>query len=212
VDLEPDDAVMGEWDLEAIRRLFTSLEFRTLFERLEEAGRSAKPAVEVAELDLRRVDVAEAVELVVADGPKALRLDLEGREVRGIAVSMGGGQAAYAEAGDLGAFAGALADDAVATWLHDAKDFETAVVAEGRSLAGVRTDTMLSAYLLLTVLAVGIWHESAVRVSIACSSHAGATDAGATLNSDVTFFQSSVESRAVAVYYVSASDPSSLEF
>ena len=148
VDLEPDDAVMGEWDLEAVRRLFTSLEFRTLFERLEEVGRSAKPAVEVAELDLRRVDVAEAVELVAADGPKALRLDLEGREVRGIAVSMGGGQAAYAEAGDLGAFAEALADDAVATWLHDAKDFETAVVAEGRSLAGVRTDTMLSAYLL----------------------------------------------------------------
>ena len=148
VDLEPEDAVMGEWDLEAVRRLFTSLEFRTLFERLEEVGRSAKPAVEVAELDLRRVDVAEAVELVAADGPKALRLDLEGREVRGIAVSMGGGQAAYAEAGDLGAFAEALADDAVATWLHDAKDFETAVVAEGRSLAGVRTDTMLSAYLL----------------------------------------------------------------
>ena len=92
--------------------------------------------------------MAEAVELVAADGPKALRLDLEGREVRGIAVSMGGGQAAYAEVGDLGAFAEALADDAVATWLHDAKDFETAVVAEGRSLAGVRTDTMLSAYLL----------------------------------------------------------------
>ncbi len=54
VDLEPDDAVMGEWDLEAVRRLFTSLEFRTLFERLEEVGRSAKPAVEVAELDLRQ--------------------------------------------------------------------------------------------------------------------------------------------------------------
>ena len=42
VDLEPDDAVMGEWDLEAVRRLFTSLEFRTLFERLEEVGRSAE--------------------------------------------------------------------------------------------------------------------------------------------------------------------------
>jgi DNA polymerase I len=148
VDLEPDDAVMGEWDLEAVRRLFTSLEFRTLFERLEEVGRSAKPAVEVAELDLRRVEVAEAAELVAADGPKALRLDLQGREVRGIAVSMGGGQAAYAEVGDLGAFAGALGNGAVATWLHDAKDFETAVVAEGRSLAGIRTDTMLSAYLL----------------------------------------------------------------
>jgi DNA polymerase I len=148
VDLDPEDAVMGEWDLEAVRRLFTALEFRTLFERLEEVGRSAKPAVEVAELDLRKVDVAEAVALVAADGPKAIRLDLEDREVRGVAVSMGGGQAAFADVQDLEAFATALGEDTVPKWIHDAKDLETAVVAEGRSLEGVRTDTMLAAYLL----------------------------------------------------------------
>ena len=148
VDLEPEDAVMGEWDLEAVRRLFTSLEFRTLFERLEEVGRSAKPAVEVAELDLRKVDVADAVALVAADGPKAIRLDLEDREVRGVAVSVGGGQAAFADVRDLEAFAAALGQDDVPKWIHDAKDLETAVVAEGRSLEGVRTDTMLAAYLL----------------------------------------------------------------
>ncbi|HET7929203.1 MAG TPA: 5'-3' exonuclease H3TH domain-containing protein, partial [Actinomycetota bacterium] len=141
VDLEPDDAVMGEWDLEAVRRLFTSLEFRTLFERLEEVGRSAKPAVEVAELDLRKVDVTDAVALVAADGPKAIRLDLEDREVRGVAVSVGGGQAAFTDVRDLGAFAAVLGEDEVPKWIHDAKDLETAVVAEGRSLAGVRTDT-----------------------------------------------------------------------
>ncbi|MGH2635224.1 MAG: 5'-3' exonuclease, partial [Actinomycetota bacterium] len=50
LDVRPEDCVMGEWDVEAVRRLFTSLEFRTLFERLEEVGRRAKPAVEVAEL------------------------------------------------------------------------------------------------------------------------------------------------------------------
>ncbi|HET9248689.1 MAG TPA: DNA polymerase I [Actinomycetota bacterium] len=148
VDLEPDDAVMGEWDVEAVRRLFTSLEFRTLFERLEEVGRGAKPAVEVAELDLRRAEVAELVELVSADGPKAIRLELDEREVRGVAVSMGGGQAAFAEVRDLAALADALADLGAPKWLHDAKDLETAVVAEGRSLEGVRTDTMLAAYLL----------------------------------------------------------------
>ena len=148
VDLEPEDAVMGEWDLEAVRRLFTSLEFRTLFDRLEEVGRSAKPAVEVAELDLRKVDVTEAVALVAADGPKAIRLDLEDREVRGVAVSVGGGQAAFADVQDLEAFAAALGQDEVPKWIHDAKDLETAVVAEGGSLEGVRTDTMLAAYLL----------------------------------------------------------------
>ncbi len=148
VDLEPEDAVMGDWDIDAVRRLFTSLEFRTLFERLEEVGRSAKPAIEMAELDLREVDAREAAGLLSADGPKALRLDLDEREVRGVAISMGGGQAAYTAAKDLSGFADALASDAAPKWMHDAKDVETAVVAEGRSLGGVATDTMLAAYLL----------------------------------------------------------------
>ena len=148
VDLEPEDAVMGDWDVEAVRRLFISLEFRTLFERLEEVGRSAKPAVEMAELDLREVGVDEIAELVSSNGPKAIRLDLDEREVRGVAVSMGGGQAAYAELHDLSGLADVLADQAAPKWTHDAKDLEAAVVAEGRSLGGVTTDTMLAAYLL----------------------------------------------------------------
>jgi DNA polymerase-1 len=148
VPIAPEDAVMGEWDVDAVRRLFTSLEFRTLFERLEEVGRGAKPPVEVADLDLREVDPKEAAELVDADGPKAVRLHLEDREVRGVAVSMGGGQAAYAEAKDLSAFARALADEATSKWMHDAKDVEAAAVAEGLAVGGVATDTMLAAYLL----------------------------------------------------------------
>jgi DNA polymerase-1 len=148
VPIAPEDAVMGEWDLDAVRRLFTSLEFRTLFERLEEVGRSTKPAVEVAELDLREVDAKEAAGLLGADGSKAIRLHLEDREVRGVAISMGGGQAAYAEAKDLSAFAKALADEATSKWMHDAKDVEAAAVAEGLALGGVATDTMLAAYLL----------------------------------------------------------------
>ena len=148
VPIAPEDAVMGEWDVDAVRRLFTSLEFRTLFERLEEVGRSAKPAVEVAELDLREVHTKEAVGLLASDGPKAVRLHLEDREVHGVAISLGGGQAAYAEARDLSAFADALADESNAKWMHDAKDIEAAAVAEGLSLGGVATDTMLAAYLL----------------------------------------------------------------
>jgi DNA polymerase I len=148
VPLEPDDAVMGEWDVEAVRRLFTSLEFRTLFERLEEVGRTAKPAVEVAELDLRETNTAEIGALLSSDGPKAVRLDLDEREVRGVAVSLGGGQAAYAPLSDLSLLSASLADGLVPKWTHDAKDVETVVVAEGLALDGVATDTMLAAYLL----------------------------------------------------------------
>jgi DNA polymerase-1 len=148
VPIEPDDAVMGEWDVEAVRRLFTSLEFRTLFERLEEVGRSAKPAVEVAELDLRETDPGEVEGLLASDGPKAIRLDLDEREVRGVAVSLGGGQAAYASLSDLSPLVASLADANAPKWTHDAKDLETAVVAGGLTLDGLATDTMLAAYLL----------------------------------------------------------------
>ena len=34
----PDDCVMGDWDAEEVRRLFTSLEFRSLFDRLQDVG------------------------------------------------------------------------------------------------------------------------------------------------------------------------------
>jgi DNA polymerase-1 len=148
LDVGPEDLVMGEWDVDAVRRVFTSLEFRTLFERLEEVGRSAKPAVEVAELDLREADVNEVALVLGSDAPKAVRLDLEDREVRGIAVSVGGGQAAYAATKDVGGVEDALADASAPKWAHDAKDLETAILAEGRTLGGVVTDTMLAAYLL----------------------------------------------------------------
>src|SRR4029453_16260731 len=43
LDLGPDESVMGEWDMDAVHRLFTSLEFRTLLERLGDGGRGPKP-------------------------------------------------------------------------------------------------------------------------------------------------------------------------
>jgi DNA polymerase-1 len=147
LDLDPEDCVMGEWDVEAVRRLFTSLEFRTLLDRLEEVGRSTKPAVEVAELDLRETTVAEVVGLLGSDQPKAVRLELDGRDAHGVAVSAGGGQAAYAPVRSLGDVLGALSGDAP-TWMHDAKDAETAALSAGGTLGGVVFDTMLAAYLI----------------------------------------------------------------
>ena len=59
VPVDPDDCVMGEWDPDEVRRLFNSLEFRSLFDRLQDVGHGAKPKVEVAELDLREASVEE---------------------------------------------------------------------------------------------------------------------------------------------------------
>src|SRR5436190_8468477 len=53
LDWDPEGCVMGEWDEDAVRRLFNSLEFRTLLERLEDVRAGARPGGEVPELDLR---------------------------------------------------------------------------------------------------------------------------------------------------------------
>ena len=139
---------MGEWDMEAIRALFTSLEFRTLFERLEEVGRSVKPAVEMAELDLRETGPDEVARLLATDAPKAIRLHTESGQVVGVAVSSGGGQAAYAPLDGPAAVLAGLADPGAPKWAHDAKTVEAAALAAGGTLAGVAEDTLLGAYLL----------------------------------------------------------------
>jgi DNA polymerase-1 len=147
VDVRPEDCVMGEWDVDAVRRLFTSLEFRTLFERLEEVGRSAKPAVEVAELDLREVGSTEVVTLLVSDAPKAVRIGSDAGRITGVAVSVGGGQAAYAAVANAAEVSKGL-ESATPKWTHDAKDTETAALAARGGLGGIAFDTMLAAYVL----------------------------------------------------------------
>jgi len=148
LDVEPEDCQMGEWDMDAVHRLFTSLEFRTLLERLEEVGRATKPAIEVAELDLRETKPAEVARILEAPTPKSVWVDGEQAELRGIAVSAGGGQAAYSGQTDLGASAAALADPGAVKWAHDAKELETVVRASGGQVAGIAFDTMLAGYLL----------------------------------------------------------------
>ncbi|MDP9296189.1 MAG: DNA polymerase I [Actinomycetota bacterium] len=144
----PQECVMREWDVDAVRRLFTSLEFRTLFERLEEVGRSIKPAVEVAELDLRRVAAKELARSLSGTAPRGVALKAEGARIRELAVSPGGGQAVVAELGASAQAAGFLADPKRPKWVHDVKEMETAVLAAGGELGGAALDTLLAAYLL----------------------------------------------------------------
>ena len=99
---------MGEWDPDEVRRLFSSLEFRSLLDRLHEVG-VMKPKVEVTELDLREVSAEELAATIASDAPKGVRLDADLREVRGAAASPGGAQAAFAPLAALGPVAEALA-------------------------------------------------------------------------------------------------------
>ena len=147
LDVTPDDCVMGAYDPEQVRGLFTSLEFRSLLDRLYEATGSMKPVAEVAELDLRQVSVGQ-VGTALAGGAAAVVLRLDDGVIRGAAISAGGAQASYADLADLGPLAAPIADAAVSKLTHDSKALERAVTAAGGELAGVTFDTLIGAYLL----------------------------------------------------------------
>ncbi len=147
LDFSPDDAVMGEWDVEEVRRLFTSLEFRSLFDRLMELAKDAKPKVDAAELDLRRVD-PEDLAGILADGPVGVAIQEEDDVLVGLAVSAGGAQAAYAALPGPGPVADRLADASTRKWTHDAKALERVTLRAGAVLEGLAFDTMLAGYLL----------------------------------------------------------------
>ncbi|HEX6844139.1 MAG TPA: DNA polymerase I [Actinomycetota bacterium] len=142
-----EDCVMGEWDPDEIRRLFVSLEFRSLLDRLLEVSGAVKPKVEVEELDLRAATVEEAAGILAA-GPAAVAVRVEDGRLVGVGVSAGGAQAAYASLAGLGPLADRLADASGAKWAHDSKALERAVHTEGGALAGVVFDTLLAGYLL----------------------------------------------------------------
>ena len=147
LDVEPEDAVMGDWDVDEVRRLFTSLEFRSLFDRLMEIARDVKPKVEVAELDLRRVPPSELASLL-AGGPVSLAVEEADGAVVGVAASAGGAQASYASVDGLAALGEPLGDPSVTKWAHDAKTLERIALRAGAPVEGVAFDTMLAGYLL----------------------------------------------------------------
>jgi DNA polymerase-1 len=144
----PEDLLMGEWDMEEVRRLFGSLEFRSLLDRLAEVGHTAKPKVEVADLDLREVPPSELAGVAGSGTPVGVRLDTDREGLHGAALSAGGAQAAYAAMVDPVPIAGWLADEAAPKWAHDAKELEASALAAGAPVAGVVFDTMLAGYLL----------------------------------------------------------------
>ena len=147
LDVEPQDAAMGEWDVEEVRRLFISLEFRSLFDRLMELAKEVKPKVDVTELDLRRVSPDELAGLLAGD-PVGVAIHEEADVLIGLGVSAGGAQAAYAALDGPGPVGERLADPATPKWTHDAKALERVTLRAGALLEGVAFDTMLAGYLL----------------------------------------------------------------
>jgi DNA polymerase I len=149
LEIEPDDCVMGEWDHDRIRRLFNSLEFRSLLERLEDVGAAARPALETAELDLQEAKPGDLGRLLAGDAPMAVALEAD-RGLRAVALSRGDSTGTYVRLDggvpeDLRSW---LADPSRPKWVHDSKELETTAFRLGFPVEGVAFDTVLAAYLL----------------------------------------------------------------
>jgi DNA polymerase-1 len=150
VELDPDACVPGEWDPDAVRRLFNSLEFRTLLERLEEVERT-KPVMERASLDLTSGTVEDVLRLARSGEPVAVQAHTVDGRVEGLAASPGGGSATYAALPSPAlehALASWLADPERPKWVHGSKELESALRRQADGLAGVAFDTELAGYLL----------------------------------------------------------------
>jgi DNA polymerase-1 len=147
--IAPEECAMGEWDLDAVRRLFNSLEFRSLLERLEDLEHGAKARVEAASLDVSTGTLADLDRLLTGAGPKAVHLVAADDVLTGLAVSPGGGTAVFVPLDVLPpAAAQWLGDPAASKWVHDAKQTGAVLQAAGVPLRGVAFDTLLAGFLL----------------------------------------------------------------
>jgi len=149
LDVDPDGCVLGERDDDAVRRLFNSLEFRSLLERLEEAG-VAGAAAETRDLELAEVDAAGTRTILSSGETVAACLVAGGGRLAGLALSTGEGRGSYfALDGTVPSNVRAwLADPTKPKWVHDAKELQATALRLGLAVEGVAFDTMLAGYLL----------------------------------------------------------------
>ena len=157
----PTDLVAKPWDRQEVHKLFDSLEFRVLRDRLFATLESEEEIDDSGfELDGTRLAEGELAGWLDQHTDKGARVgvQLQGTwgagsgDVYAVALAAEDGSAAWLDVEhinpeDDGALAGWLADPSYKKVLHDAKGPMLAMAARGWTLAGLERDTALSAYL-----------------------------------------------------------------
>ena len=161
--LGPHDLHLGQWDREAVHRVFDSLQFRVLRERLYATLSAPEPEADAGfTVEGGQLGPDEVPGWLAEHSAPGVRLGVSvagswGRGtgvVTGLALAAPDGTGAYLDPTQL-----TEADDrALAAWfadpgqpkaLHDAKGPILALAARGWPLAGLNSDTALAAYLAL---------------------------------------------------------------
>jgi DNA polymerase I len=159
--LRPEDARWPGWDREAVHRVFDSLEFRVLRERLYQYLDAVEPEAESGfDLDGAVLGGGEVAGWLEAHAPVGVPIGVAvagrfGRgtgELTGVALATADGPAAWfdpagLDEGDEAAVAAWLADLKRPKVIHDSKPALLAFQARGWELGGVTRDTAIAAYL-----------------------------------------------------------------
>jgi len=142
LDLDPAKLRLESWDEEAVRTLFTSLEFRSLHERLREVKFHAPtnaPALQITSMVefTSEADIHEGHALAFAWNKNWLALSDEGQTARVLR---------FDEA--MERLRSCLQDPTRAKLAHDAKSLCRSALAAGVEIDGLYCDTKIGAYLL----------------------------------------------------------------
>jgi DNA polymerase-1 len=159
----PHDLHLGQWDREEVHKLFDTLQFRVLRERLYQTLQAVEPeADEGFDVDGRTLASGDVHGWLQEHASTGARVGVSvagswGRGtgvVTGVALAAADGTAAYVDAEqvteeDERALVAWFADPAQPKALHDIKGPLLAFAERGWALAGVTSDTALAAYLAL---------------------------------------------------------------
>jgi len=162
VEARMDDLALRPWDRDEVHRLFDTLEFRVLRDRLYQTLEAPTPeADEGFEVDVVRLGEGELASWLAAHAQSG-RVGVSVRgvwsratgEATTVALAAGDDAAAWFEPaelspGDDAAIAAWLADPQRPKVLHDAKGPLHALAARGWATEGLASDTALSAFVAL---------------------------------------------------------------
>jgi DNA polymerase-1 len=162
-DVGLDDMKMGPWDMDELRDVYKSLEFKSLLERLlADLPDAAEGEGEAFELELRRFDTKGALGDLARELQDAtdIALDLTPASPRGgprwMSFAWGGGRTGFVPVGPHGVshaeLAGALKEplenEHLTKVAHGAREVLITLEAIGIELQGLRLDTQIGGYLL----------------------------------------------------------------
>ena len=144
VDLDPANLRLEAWDEEAVRKLFLSLEFRTLHDRLKDLKFHGADVAVSAALEINSMTEFTAEADLHPDEVVALAWNEDW-----LALSDRAGEARFLPFADsLDRLAGCLKDPNRQKAAHDAKALFRSILGAGGEIYGLRCDTKIAAYLL----------------------------------------------------------------